>query len=153
MKILLGREEIEKINQLCVMKNRLEEYFLDYPNRDLINSICAKIRDYAIHSGDQEKLEAFVFEYFKLEKIIVDSRNELIDRVQSKEFKEEKFLNRIRIKKELKKAQKLTDKINMFEKEFFERTNISLLRVENERWAKQKQAEANEKSQTQQIEQ
>ena len=26
----------------------------------------------------------------------------------------------------------------MFEKEFYERTNISLLRVENERWAKEK---------------
>ena len=62
----------------------------------------------------------------------------IIDYMQSREFHEAGLLSRKRVVKQLNKKQRLCQNIHIFEKEFYERTNISLLKVENERLAKEK---------------
>ena len=94
--------------------------------------IHGKLSLYMMHYEDYDFLENFVKEYFIMREIIVDSRNSMIEYKKSPEYKDETLLNKIIITKELKYWQKLCQNINKFEKEFYKKTNISLLRVENE---------------------
>ena len=100
-------------------------------------TIYSKLCLYIWHRHDINYLENFVKEYFKLRSVIVDNRNSLIDEIKSESFNQQNFINKLRIKKQLGYWQKLCDNINKFEKEFYERVNISLLRVENERWSRE----------------
>ncbi len=124
--------------ELKYLHDKLIKMFDGKVNDVLLTQISGKFTLYIYHRDDQGLLENFVQEYFVLEKQIVDERNDLIDCVQSDEFKNKTLIDRIKIKHKLNKAQKMCDSVNEFEKEFFERTNISLLRVENERWAREK---------------
>ena len=140
-KVLMTKEEIEKINQLWCLKRRFEELFEGVEDLDKFCLASARYSLYINKVGldeEQEYLEDFVKVYFEMEKGIVEKRNMLIDIIQSDAFKQENFIRRIRGKKQLHKAQKMCDNATQFEKEFYETTNISLLRVENERWAKEK---------------
>lgn len=130
---LFGIEKYE----LKYMHQKLVSLFEDKVDDMLLSSIGGKFALYIIF-GDQEYLDEFVEEYFNMERLIVTNRNALVDLIKSDWFKGENLISKIKLKKELKYWQKLCDKVNMFEKEFYERTNISLLRVENERWAKEK---------------
>lgn len=124
-------------HELFDLLDMYKKLFINKVQNNLFTSIYDKFCLYIFHNDDQELLEDFVKEYFKLRGIVVDNRNTLIDQVQSNRFKTQNFLNRIRIKQNLNYWQKMCDNINKFEREFFKRTNISLLRVENERWARE----------------
>ena len=148
MKVLMNREEIEKVNQLWCLKRRFEELFESVEDLDKFCLVSAKYSLYinkVFSDEEQEYLEDFVKSYFVMQKSIVERRNMLINIIQSDAFKQENFIRRIRAKKQLRKAQQMCDNANQFEKEFYETANISLLRVENERWAKEK---AEKKEQT-----
>lgn len=137
----MKKEELERINQASVMKNQFESYFATKVKPHMYWFVYGQFVEYVSHIGtevENELLEGFAKDYFQMAGVIVADRNELIERIASESFKNEKFLNKIRIKKDLKSSQQLCDKLNAFEKEFYERTNISLLRVENERCAKEK---------------
>ena len=125
---------------LRYMHHKLVKLFNEKVDDMLLTSISGKLSLYIIFGG-QDYLENFVEEYFKMERIIVTNRNALIDLIKSDWFKDENLISKLKLRKELKYWQKLCDKVNMFEKEFYERTNISLLRIENERWAKEKKQE------------
>ena len=88
-----------------------------------------------------------------MRKQIVADRNASIDYLQSREYHESNMLNRKRAVKQLNREQQMCDRITKFEEEFYERTTISLLRVENERWAREKEEEAKERNAEQTNEQ
>lgn len=147
MKILMKQDEINKVSHLWQLKRIFERLFGDYKDYDLFCSISAYYSAYLLKVGtaeEQEWLEDFVKEYFVMRKQIVDARNASIDYLQSREYHESGMLNRRKAEKQLDKEQKMCEKINKFEEEFYERTTISLLCVENERWAREK---ANNKEQ------
>lgn len=147
MKILMKQDEINKVSHLWHLKRLFEDLFGDYKNYDLFCSISAYYSAYLLKVGtaeEQEWLEDFVKEYFVMRKQIVDARNASIDYLQSREYHESNMLNRKRALKQLNKEQKMCERINKFEEEFYERTTISLLRVENERGAREKEAEVKE---------
>ena len=125
---------------LKYMHQKLVKLFNEKVDDMLLTSISGKLSLYIIFGGE-DYLDNFVEEYFKMERIIVTNRNALIDLIKSDWFKGENLISRLKLKNELKYWQKLCDKVNIFEKEFYERTNISLLRIENERWAKEKKQE------------
>ena len=125
---------------LRYMHQKLISMFENKVDDMLLTSISGKLSLYIIFGGE-DYLDNFVEEYFKMERIIVTNRNALIDLIKSDWFKGENLISRLKLKNELKYWQKLCDKVNIFEKEFYERTNISLLRVENERYAKEKKQE------------
>ena len=149
MKILMKQDEINKVSHLWHLKRLFEDLFGDYKNYDLFCSISAYYSAYLLKVGtveEQKWLEDFVKEYFVMRKQIVEERNNSIDYLQSREYHESGLLSRRRAEKDVSKKQKMCEKINKFEKEFYERTTISLLRVENERWAREKAAEAKERN-------
>ena len=125
---------------LRYMHQKLISMFENKVDDMLLTSISGKLSLYIIFGGE-DYLDNFVEEYFKMERIIVTNRNALIDLIKSDWFKSENLISKLKLRKELKYWQKLCDKVNIFEKEFYERTNISLLRVENERYAKEKKQE------------
>lgn len=141
MHILLSKEEIEKITQLWCLKREFEELFEYKVDMDLYYAAHDSLFKYvkkATSENEQEYLENFVKSYFKMEREIVGDRNALIDIITADAFKQISFINKIRYKKQLKKAQNLCDSVNEFEKDFYDKLNISLLRVENERCAREK---------------
>ena len=125
---------------LKYMHQKLRNMFENKVDDMLLTSISGKLSLYIIFGGE-DYLDNFVEEYFNMERLIVTNRNAFIDLIKSEWFKGENLISRLKLKNELKYWQKLCDKVNMFEKEFYERTNISLLRVENERYAKAKKQE------------
>jgi len=80
----------------------------------------------------------FVKEYNKMKNEIINLRNEISEIIKSKEFKEEKWLNRIQLKFKLRKQQKLYNLLNRFEEDFYNHTSVSILAVEHERFVKEK---------------
>ena len=128
-----GKMKHELFNLLDIYK----KFFINKVEDTLFKSIYDKFCLYILHYDEQYFLEDFVKEYFKMRGLIVDNRNAMIDGIQSDLFKKETIINKIITRKELKYWQSLCESINKFEKEFYARTNISLLRVENERWARE----------------
>ena len=87
---------------------------------------------------EERHLKNFAKEYFKFRNFIIFTRNDLIDLKKSDDYKKEKFLNKIRINKEIKKYQKLCNNVCKFEELFYEEMGFSILKVENERWVEEK---------------
>lgn len=124
----------QELKYLCDLFKKL---FENKVGDVLETRIHGKLELYMYHFTDKDFLENFVKEYFIMRGLIVDNRNAMIEYIQSEDFNKETIITKFLIKKELNYWQKLCENINIFEKEFFERTKISLLRVENERWAKE----------------
>lgn len=83
---------------------------------------------------EERHLKCFAKVYFQFRNFIINTRNDLVSFEQSEEYKKEKFLNKIRLKKELRKYQKLCDNVCGFEELFFELMGFSIAKVENERF-------------------
>ena len=133
-------EHSKNKQELKYLYNKFELYFKGKVDNGLFTSICGKfgLYIYNAYSKDGEIfLENFVKEYFRMRGGIVDLSDLTYRYIKSSEFKDESIINKIRIKHKLSELQKLCKKISAFEEEFYERTNISLLRVENERWARE----------------
>jgi len=126
---------------LMSLHAQFEKLFQNKIDYELFTSICGKFSLFILKVYTKDSnvfLENFVKEYFVMEKQIVDDRNNLIDYVQSENFKDETLMNKLKIKHKLNKAQNMCERVNLFEKEFYEKVGISLLRVENERCAREK---------------
>ena len=100
---------------------------------------CAKqeFRSYRIFAStakEQRHLKAFAKEYFEFRNNIIETRNDLVEYKQSQQYKKDKFINKIRFNRELKKYYKLCDSVCEFEEMFYKEMGFSLLKVENERW-------------------
>ena len=127
------RQEKQQLKYLCDLFKKLFENKVG----DVLETRIHGKLSLLYHYADQDYLEYFVKEYFVMRALIVDNHNAMIEYIQSEDFNKETIITKFLIKKELNYWQKLCENINIFEKEFFERTKISLLRVENERWAKE----------------
>ena len=136
MKITHGntKQELQYLSKLFVklFENKVDD--------TLETTTYGKLSLYMYNYVDHDFLENFVKEYFKLRNKIIYTRNGLMDFMKSVEYKKADLIYKIKIKKEFAKWQKLCENINKFEKEFYNRINISLLAVENERFAKEKQS-------------
>lgn len=86
---------------------------------------------------EQFHLKKFAKEYFQFRNSIIFTRNDLVSFKKSEQYKQDKFINRIRFKRELKKYYKLCNSICEFEEEFYKEMGFSLLKVENERWVEE----------------
>lgn len=142
MKVLQEKEVVEKIKQLCILKNDFEDFFCIRVEPNMYWTVYDRFAEYVLNVGtemEQECLEAFVKVYFNMRGIIVDHRNAMIEYRQSEDYKRENIFNKIKIRTELKYWQSLCDDINRFEEDFYTETEISLLRVENERYNKEQQ--------------
>ena len=84
-----------------------------------------------------ELIEMFAKEYFIMRGEILSKNLEMADMINSDEFRDWKFLVKLRYKRESKKWRKLAENTDFFENEFYEKTNINLIDVENERYAKE----------------
>ena len=142
MNVIPGKEVVEQTKQLCILKNKFEDIFCIRVEPNMYWTIHDKFVEYISNVGtekEQAYLEAFVEDYFDMQRIIVDHRNAMIEYRQSEDYKHENFINKIKVRTELSYWQSLCVDLNQFEEEFYERTNISLLRVENERYNKEQQ--------------
>ena len=128
MVISHGRKKHELINLHTMFKKKFEGKV----DENLFNSISTKFTFYICYDT-QETLDSFVEEYFKMRGLIVDNRNAMIEYLQSDEYKLENLVTKSMVKRELNYWQKLCESVNKFEDEFYEKANVSLLRVENER--------------------
>ena len=89
-------------------------------------------------SKEERHLKNFAKEYYKFRSSIINTRNDLVEYKQSQQYKKDKFINKIRFNRELKKYYKLCDSICEFEEIFYNEMGFSILKVENERWVEEK---------------
>ena len=126
--------------ELMYMRDLFKKLFENKVDDVLETRIHGKLSLYVIYCDDQDLLEDFVKEYFKMRKKIVDIRNNTADYIKSEKYQQIGLISKIKTQIKFNKECNLCENINKFEKEFFQRTNISLLRVENERLAKEQLA-------------
>ena len=115
------------------LKKLFKKLFENKIDDVLETRIYGKLSLYMSYSEDQDFLENFVKEYFIMRNKAVANRNTLINKVESEEHKKSSIFNKIKANKSLNYWQNLCDRLIEFETEFFEITNISILRTENER--------------------
>ena len=133
MIITHGKRKYELINLFDMYR----KFFAGKVEDSLYISTCDKFCLYIYHCDERRFLEDFVQEYFEMKKLIVDTRNQYLSHIKSTEYKEDRIINKLRIRHKLRELQKLCEKTNSFEQEFFNKTSISLLSVENERFAQE----------------
>jgi len=86
---------------------------------------------------EERHLKSFAKVYYQFRNVIINTRNDLVSLKNSEEYKKKKLLNKIRFNKDVKKYQKLCNKVCEFEQLFFNLMGFSLLKVENERWVEE----------------
>lgn len=121
---------------------QFKKYFGDVDNVVEYAKACDRFSVFVFANNENlvdEYFVKFVKEYYVMKNGIVNLRNELLEYLKSKEFEEEKWLNRILLKLELRKQHKLCNLLNRFEQDFYNQTGVSLLAVENERFVEEQQ--------------
>lgn len=119
---------------------KFEQYFKDCDDVVSYGKSADRLSMYVFASNEKiagEYLIKFAKEYFGMKRGIVDLRNKILEVIKSNNFKNIKWVNRVQIRFNLNKQNKLCNLLNMFEQDFYNQTNISLLQVENDRWVKE----------------
>lgn len=117
------KQEIEYLSQLFC------KLFKDKVEVALFRSIYRKLAFYK-YNDNQELFQDFVQEYLKLRNSIVSSREDLAEFVKSADYKDSNLIYKLRLKRKSSKVEKLFKSICIFEREFYQRTNISILKEE-----------------------
>lgn len=117
------KQEIEYLSQLFC------KLFKDKVEWELFHSIYRKLALYK-YNDNQELFQDFVQEYLKLRNSIVSTREDLAEFVKSADYKDSNLIYKLRLKRKSSKVEKLCKSICIFEHEFYQRTNISILKEE-----------------------
>ena len=93
---------------------------------------------FATHNKNRYRyLDDFAKEYYEMKNQTITFRNNLIDKVKSQDYKKEKWFDKIVAKINLNRANKYCQLFSKFEDTFYNKLGVSLLKIENERLAKE----------------
>lgn len=118
--------------QLIHLRDLFKKLFEDRVDDVLETRVHGKMSLYVLHHEDRDFLENFVKEYFIMRNKIESNTSSLIKTLVSDEYKKANLMYKIRIRLRLMHWQNLCERVNKFESQFFQKTNISLQGVEED---------------------
>ena len=118
--------------QLTYLRDLFRKLFEDRVDDILETTIYGKFGLYIRYYDDRDFLENFVKEYFIMRNKIETNTSSLIKFMMSDEYKKANLMYKIRIRLRLMHWQNLCERVNKFESQFFQKTNISLQGVEQD---------------------